>query len=64
MLLVVWAILLGGGVWGRLRCKKLKDDLSPDALKAFNALLWVIQIGALGMIIPLATHLNSLCGFK
>ena len=64
LLLVVWAILLSGTVWGRHRVKKLKGDLSPEATKLVNGLLAIIQIAGIGMIIPLATHFNQICGFK
>jgi len=64
ILLAVWIILLSGGVWGKLRCKKLKDDLSQEVLKTINALLVIIQVSAVGMIYPLATLFKSLCGFK
>ena len=63
IVLVTWALLLGGGIWGRLRYKQLKDELSPEASKAFNALLLIMNAAALAMIVPLATLFNALCGF-
>jgi len=63
MLLAAWVILLGGVVWGRQCCKRLKADMSPDISKLVNSLLRVILVAGLLMILPLAALYSKLFGF-